>query len=82
MDGLVQQLDSESNGQPDIEALGDDLDGNNDDGGVVFTFFWVASESAALRVTASAPGRPDTWADYNDNGVFEATEKIFTGIHW
>ena len=34
---MGQSVDSEPNGQPDASATGDDIDGNNDDDGVLFS---------------------------------------------
>ena len=53
---LGATVDGDFDGQPHPNALGDNLDGHNDNDGVVFTSLLVAGETGTLEVTAvSAP---------------------------
>jgi uncharacterized repeat protein (TIGR01451 family) len=74
-------IDSESDGQPTVNADGDDqVSGPNvdDEDGVTLPALLVACESASVTVAASAPGRLDAWVDFNSNGSFaDPGEKIF-----
>jgi len=72
--------DVESDGQPTAKADGDNLNGStpNDENGVGFANLWTIGQNASLKVTASAVGVLNAWADWNNNGTFEAGERIFT----
>jgi GEVED domain/Bacterial TSP3 repeat len=79
---LGRRIDSEPNGQPAALALGDDLNGLDDEDGVAFLSGVVASRSAsvAVRVRTIAPSaRLDAFIDYNADGDWDdAGEQIFT----
>ncbi len=79
---LGRRIDSEPNGQPAALALGDDLNGLDDEDGVAFLTGVVASKSAsvAVRVRAVAPSaRLDAFIDYNADGDWaDAGEQVFT----
>ena len=73
-------VDAEADGQPDATATGDDGDGNDDEGGVVFTSALVPGTSASVDVTASLAGVLDAWIDFDGNGSWaDAGEKILDG---
>jgi len=80
---LGAKIDSELDGQPDPDALGDDNDGQNgedgdDEDGVTFTSDLVAGRNATLSVTASVGGYLNAWIDFNGNQDFnDVGEKIF-----
>jgi len=75
---LGASVDPEADGQPDATATGDDLDGNDDEDGVVFTSSLVPGAQATVDVTASAPGLLDAWMDFNGDGDWaDAGEQIF-----
>ncbi|MDX1998485.1 MAG: GEVED domain-containing protein, partial [Thermoanaerobaculia bacterium] len=74
-------LDSEADGQPTVNADGDDANpalGPDDEDGVTLPAFLVACESANVTVNASGVAKLDAWVDYNANGSFaDPGEKIF-----
>src|SRR5205814_612959 len=73
--------DFEPDGQPNGTATGDDLNGANDDDGVVFTSpLWVG-QTATMDVIASTNGLLDAWLDFNRNGNWsDPGEQIFTSF--
>lgn len=79
---LGRRIDSEPNGQPAALALGDDLNGLDDEDGVAFLTGVAASKSAsvAVRVRTVAPSaRLDAFIDFNADGDWsDAGEQIFT----
>jgi hypothetical protein len=77
-------IDAELKGQPDPNALGDDLNGLDDEDGVVFTSLLVPGQTASADVTVSAPGYAPylcAWIDFNKDGVWQdfLGECIFSG---
>lgn len=76
---LGASVDFEADGQPTVGADGDDLDGNDDEDGVVFTSGVGVGLDASLEVTASGAGRLNAWVDFNSDGDWaDAGEQIFT----
>jgi uncharacterized repeat protein (TIGR01451 family) len=76
---LGASVDFEADGQPTASADGDDLDGNDDEDGVVFTSGVGAGLDASLEVTASGTGRLNAWVDFNSDGDWaDAGEQVFT----
>jgi hypothetical protein len=79
---LGRRIDSEPNGLPAPLALGDDLNGVDDEDGVAFLTGVVATKSAsvAVRVRTVAPSaRLDAFIDYNADGDWaDAGEQVFT----
>jgi hypothetical protein len=75
---LGASVDAEPDGQPDATATGDDLDGNDDEDGVVFTSPLTVGSLATVDVTASASGLLDAWMDFNADGDWaDPGEQIF-----
>lgn len=75
---LGASVDMEADGQPHSAALGDDLDGNNDDDGVTLTSAMHPGRMATCRVVASAPGILNAWIDFNgDSDWNDPYEQIF-----
>ncbi|MCB0187983.1 MAG: carboxypeptidase regulatory-like domain-containing protein, partial [Caldilineaceae bacterium] len=83
------QVDAENDGQPDINAgLGsnsdgdDQLDGNDDEDGIVFMDALMPNSSATISMTAYVtPGLTayyGAFIDFNGDGSFDSSE-IFTG---
>ena len=73
-------VDFETDGQPDVNALGDDNNGNADEDGVTFDTPIVAGQFLGLTVSASAAGFLDAWIDFDGDGGWEDPgEQIFTG---
>ncbi len=78
---LGASADADPDGQPSDAANGDDLDGSNDDDGVVFATPLVAGQGAVVDVTASAAGRLDAWIDFDGNGNWEGDgEQVFSNM--
>jgi len=76
---LGKRLDTETDGKPDSTALGDDLQGVDDEDGIVFTSALLPGASATLDATASTAGYINAWVDFNQDGDFaDAGEQIFS----
>ncbi len=82
---LGSQLDTEEDGQPEPEALGDDKnppDLPDDEDGVVFVTPLYAGQQAQVQITASGSfdrALIDAWVDFNANGSWaDPGEQIFT----
>ncbi|MDB6031656.1 MAG: C-terminal target protein, partial [Verrucomicrobiales bacterium] len=76
---LGKSVDFEPDGQPGADALGDDLNGINDDDGVFFVSPLLVGQMAMLDVVASTNGFLDTWVDFNNNGTWaDGSEQVFT----
>lgn len=79
-------VDIDLDGQPHAKALGDDINqaypGSpyppGDEDGIAFTSLLVQNQTATLTATASTAGYLDAWIDYNQDGVWNAAEKIFS----
>jgi hypothetical protein len=73
-------IDHDANGQPHVIAEGDDGDADGDDeNGVVLTSAVAPGGVTTVDVTAvGGKGYLNAWADFNRNGVWEASEQIFT----
>ena len=77
---LGSAADVEFDGQPSVDALGDDTTETDDEDGVTFTSGLVPEASASVDVEASAAGELDAWVDFNGNGDWDDPgEKIFAG---
>jgi len=71
--------DGELDGQPSVNADGDDSNGTDDEDGVVFFGTPVPGTAASVDVTASATGILNAWVDFNLDGDWsDAAEQIFT----
>jgi uncharacterized repeat protein (TIGR01451 family)/CSLREA domain-containing protein len=78
---LGSSIDGEADGQPSALADGDDLDGTDDEDGVVFTSGLGLGLGAYLEVEASAAGLLNAWVDFNADGDWtDAGEQIFTDL--
>jgi len=80
---LGAQIDTEGDGQPTADATGDDVNGLDDEDGVVFTSMLTPASMATVAVTASVnTGQLNAWVDFNFDGVFTdgGNEKIFTDV--
>ena len=69
--------DGEPDGQPSATAMGDDVNGLDDEDGVVFTSAITAGLPANVTVTASAAGWLDAWVDFDGSGSWDPGEQIF-----
>ena len=78
---LGSSIDSEADGQPAADALGDDNDGSDDEDGVVFLSLVNPGQGVTVKVTASVPGNLDAWVDFNGDGDWaDAGEQIFNTL--
>jgi hypothetical protein len=76
---LGASRDGELDGQPSVNADGDDASGTDDEDGVVFYGSPVPSGSASVDVTVSASGILNAWVDFNQDGNWsDGEEQIFT----
>ena len=82
-------VDTEPDGQPDVNALGDDNAAGtsrvgtcfDDEDGVTFTSIATACQTASVSVVASAASRLDAWIDFNEDGDFgDPGEQIFANL--
>ena len=73
-------VDADANGQPHPIAEGDDGDADGDDeNGVILTSAISPGGMTTVDVTAvGGKGYLNAWADFNRNGVWDASEQIFT----
>ncbi len=77
----TDQPDPEPDGQPDPNAMGDDNDGNDDEDGIIIPVL-TAGQPGSVTITVAggaAGGYVDAWIDFNGNGVWEASERIYSG---
>ncbi len=78
---LGTRRDVETDGQPNANALGDDTAGSQDDeDGVTFAASLAPGQQATVVVNASAAARLDAWIDFDQQGGWEADEKIFDNV--
>ncbi|MAE68140.1 MAG: hypothetical protein CMJ18_28150 [Phycisphaeraceae bacterium] len=78
---LGASVDNDVDGQPDIDASGDDATDVNDDDGVVFETPLVPASNASISLTTSGAGELSFWIDFDRDGVFSnATEKFMVAI--
>ncbi len=76
---LGAAVDHDDDGQPTAGADGDDLDGTDDEDGVVLPASLLAGATEQVQVTASAPGLLDAWVDFNADGDWsDAGEQVLT----
>jgi len=76
---LGATVDVEPDGQPTPGADGDDLDGGDDEDGVVYAVSLLAGADESFQVTASAAGLLNAWIDFNADGDWDdAGEQVFT----
>lgn len=72
-------IDSEADGQPSLNADGDDLALFDDEDGVVFLSQLIAGQTATVQVTVSTSGYLHAWIDFNANGSWaDLGEQILT----
>ncbi|MEI7981153.1 MAG: GEVED domain-containing protein, partial [Bacteroidota bacterium] len=72
-------IDGESNGQPNIQATGDNISTSNDEDGVGFIGTMYVGQTAIVTVTASISGYLNAWMDFNKDGDWaDPGEQIFT----
>jgi hypothetical protein len=85
---LGAQIDSETDGQPNANATGDDTNNIADEDGVTFLTPLVSGQIANVRVVASTNGNLDAWIDYGADGSWAqlgdqvfASQPLVTGTN-
>lgn len=74
---LGASLDNELNGLPQIKALGDDLDGADDEEGVQLLTPLVPGQTAVVRVTVGgASGHLSAFIDWDGNGTLDTVTLV------
>ncbi len=69
---LGDRVDSESNGQPNATATGDDTNGGPDDeDGITFLTPLMPGTSARIQVKTGTPGYLSAFIDFNADGVLD-----------
>ena len=74
-------VDTETDGQPEGMALGDDNVMDDEDGIVFPNVMLVACQENEIEVTVTAAvdnGVLNAWVDFSNNGMLEGAEQIFT----
>ncbi len=79
---LGAYVDTEPDGQPDPQALGDDATGTADDeDGVTWTCNFRSGQPNAITVTASGTGLLNAWFDWNFDGDWaDPGEQVFIDL--
>ena len=78
---LGEWIDPEPDGQSSAMALGDDLDGNDDDDGVRFLTPMVSGSYALVKVYPTMTGILDAWIDWNgDKDWTDVGEQVFNSV--
>jgi len=74
--------DEENDGQPSVNADGDDLNGTtpDDEEGVVFLTPLIAGEDVDVQVTVTGDGLFSGWIDFDGDGQWIAGEQIFADV--
>jgi hypothetical protein len=82
---LGASADGDTDGQPDTNAMGDDMDGQDDDDGILFTSTISPGQTATVSVTASQVhlyALLNGWIDFEGDGDWNDTdEQIFSDVH-
>jgi len=68
---LGSAVDAEADGQPSVNANGDDGADGDDEDGVVFTSLLIPGQDATVDVTANVDGYLNAWIDFNGDGDFD-----------
>ncbi|MCB1224233.1 MAG: putative Ig domain-containing protein [Verrucomicrobiales bacterium] len=84
---LGRQVDAEGSGLANAGATGDDLDGLDDEDGVISWGNMISGELLKVRVMVSTVGSPaaqnflNAWVDWNRNGSFDdAGEQVLVDL--
>lgn len=75
---LGRYIDAEPDGQPDDDAMGDDLKALDDEDGVFFAHPLVPANTVEIKVIASVEGYLNAWIDFAANGNWDdAYDRVF-----
>ena len=77
---LGRSIDAEPDGQPSFDGKRDDSVLLDDEDGVHFATAMVPGGVSVVDVVSSANARLDAWADFNQNGTFDAGEQIINSV--
>lgn len=77
--------DADSGLLENVGASADDADGTDDEDGVTFSTSIVASAGQSNTATftvevSSGPGTLDAWVDFDQDGLFDVSEKVFDTV--
>ncbi|MCD0458945.1 Ig-like domain-containing protein [Roseiconus lacunae] len=82
--GLGAEVDREIDGFPSANALGDDNNNIDDEDGIQLLSPLGPGGTATVQVTArNTTGQPaylQGWVDFNANGTFDASERVFNNV--
>jgi hypothetical protein len=77
---LTDSPDPEPDGQPSPAALGDDLDGNDDEDGVIIPVLTQAGVSTITFQVNGGNAQVDGWIDFDASTTWEAAEQVVSGV--
>jgi hypothetical protein len=78
---LGELIDAEPDGQPTVNADGDDLNNLDDEDGIIFLTSLSPGATCKIEITASVDGFLSGWIDFDINGSWaDATDQIFAEI--
>ena len=76
---LGSLVDAEMDGQPTATADGDDINGSDDEDGLISISTLTPGSTGTIVVTGTAGAKLDAWLDFNSDGDFlDAGEQIST----
>ena len=75
---LGNVVDTEADGLPSADALGDNLGGNNDEEGVQNTSVLIRNQPTAFDVVSSGDGVLGAWIDWDGSGAFDQPNEFYT----
>jgi len=62
------------------DATGDDVDGEDDEDGVVFTSPLRPGQSASVDVVVSGAGKLSAWVDFDGSGSWDSADRVFNEV--
>jgi len=78
---LGDLVDVENDGISSLTANGDDMNGSDDEDGVIFSGTLIVGQAATLILKASVNGYLNAWMDFNQNGNWaDAGDQVFADV--
>ena len=80
-DGLLYLgniVDTEADGQPSADALGDNINGTNDEEGVQNTTVLIRDQVTVFDIVSSGDGVVGAWIDWDGSGAFDQPNEFYT----